>query len=214
VALDADDRLAPTFLADVLEALHAADGCNVVFTDFLAFGVRNGRLPYVVRDVKALMKDQWIPGAGSLFRRTLWEAAGAYCEADALRPGNEDWDFWLSAAEHGLRATHVPRPLYLYRQHGASMVTRLQYHDYETRTFIYQRHRPLFDRYGMKNVFLSGGYLCSAKAHWRRRERRHAMKLGVRSFLLSPGDCLRSVVDYVVRQLRPRRFAGHAAEMP
>jgi glycosyltransferase involved in cell wall biosynthesis len=199
--LDADDKLAPEFLAEALAALNAAH-CDAVFTDFMAFGVRSGRLPYQVDDVKALLKDQWIPGPGTLCKRTLWEKAGGYCEADALRPGNEDWDFWLSAAEQGLRVTHVPRPLYWYRQHVQSMVTRLQYHDYLTRVFIYERHRALFDQYGMGNVFLSGGYLSSAKAHWRRRERRRALRLGAQSFLLAPGECVRSISAQTRRWLR------------
>jgi glycosyltransferase involved in cell wall biosynthesis len=208
--LDADDKLAPTFLEETRGALRASP-CDAAFTDFLAFGVRTGVLPYRVRDVRALLTDQWIPGPGTLFRRTLYEAAGGYCEADELRPGNEDWDFWLSAAAHGLRATHVPRPLYLYRQHVASMVTRLQYHDYSTRVFISERHRSLFDRYGLTNAFLSDGSFSSAKASWRKHERRRAVRLGVRSFLLSPAGCVRSVADPTIRQLR--RLARQTVEV-
>lgn len=212
--LDADDRLAATFLEETLEALTARARCDAVFTDFLAFGFRSGRLPYRVRDVKALLRDQWIPGAGAMFARRLWETTGGYCEADALRHGNEDWEFWLSVAEHGLRATHVPRPLYCYRQHAESMVTRLHYHDYLTREFIYDRHRALFDRYRMKHAFLAGGYLSSAKAHWRKGERFEALGLGRRAFRLAPADCVRSLSRYTRRWLRNQWVAPRLISTP
>jgi glycosyltransferase involved in cell wall biosynthesis len=212
--LDADDKLAPRFLEEAFAAVQTPGSCDAVFTDFMAFGVRGGRIRFQVRDVKALLTGQWIPGPGTLFRRTLWERAGGYCEADELRAGNEDWDFWLSVAEHGLRAVHVPEPLYLYRQHAESMVTRLQYYDHLTRLFIYDRHRALFDQYGMKNAFLSGGCFCSAKARWQKHERRQAVSLGIRSLLLSPSGCTHSVVDQVVRLLRTRAFADQAPHIP
>lgn len=208
VPLDSDDCLAPTYLAEVLGAMEPE--CDAVFTDLIAFGARSGHLPYQVHDVKALLKEQWIPGAGTLFRRSVWEHAGGYCEADALRAGNEDWDFWLSVAERGLRVRHVPRPLYLYRQHQESMVSRLQLQDSLTREFIYQRHSQLFDRNGMKNTFLSGGYFESAKAHWRRQERGRAVQLGLHSFLLSPVSCARSFAQQALRLIRPHRLAQSA----
>jgi glycosyltransferase involved in cell wall biosynthesis len=201
VPLDADDRLAPTYLEKTLAA--AGDGeCNAVFTDFLAFGASSVRMPFRVGSVQTLMREQWIPGPGTLFPRELWEAVGGYCEADTLRPGNEDWEFWLSAADHGLKAVHVPEPLYMYRIHSESMMKRLEYCDYITREFIYSRHRALFDRYNMKSAFLSGGYLSSAKAHWRRRERRRAISLGVRSFSLSPGGSVRWLGEQALRLVR------------
>jgi glycosyltransferase involved in cell wall biosynthesis len=214
VPLDADDCLAPTYLAEVIDALEARPGCDAAFTDFVAFGAWNGPLPYDIRDVAALMKEQWIPGPGTLFRRALWDDVGGYCEADTIRLGNEDWDFWLNAAKRGLQVTHVARPLYLYRQHADSMVNRQQYHEHLTREFVHDRHRDLFARYGMANVFLSGGYFSSAKAHWQKRERRQAIRLGARSFALSPADCLRSVVDQAIRLLRPRRAVGQAVDGP
>jgi hypothetical protein len=95
----------------------------------------------------------------------------------------------------------VPRPLYWYRQHGDSMVHRQQYYEHLTREFVYLRHRDLFDRYGMKEVFLSRGYLSSAKTHWRKSEKRRALKLALSSFHLAPVDCLRRVAEQTSRWL-------------
>jgi glycosyltransferase involved in cell wall biosynthesis len=209
VPLDADDRLAPTYLQQTLDASEKGE-YDAAFTDFQVFGDLEGRTSYSVRDVPALLTEQWIPGAGTLFRRSLWEAVGGYCEADALRPGNEDWEFWLSAAERGFRAVNVPEPLYLYRLHAESMMRRLEYHDYQTREFIYRRHPALFDRYRLKNAFLSRGYLSSAKAHWRKGERPRAIALAARSLVLAPADCLRRLADQAIRSVRARPATGDA----
>jgi glycosyltransferase involved in cell wall biosynthesis len=206
--VDGDDLLAPTFLEAVIGRLGDTEAHDAVFTEFMAFGAGPSvRLRYHVRDIKALLTVQWIPGAGTLFRRALWERIGGYCEADALRPGNEDWDFWLAAAEYGLQTAHHPEPLYMYRQHATSMMQGLAYHDYSTREFICQRHEALFDRYGMKNVFLSRGYFGSAKAHWRRSQPADAIRLAVKSFQLEPLDFGRRLVWHGNRWLR-RRWSG------
>jgi glycosyltransferase involved in cell wall biosynthesis len=210
--LDSDDKLAPTYLAEVFDAFDADDTLNAVFTDFLEFGSRGNRLRLGKRDVKALLREQWIPGPGTSFTRSLWEAIGGYCEAEALRVGNEDWDFWVGAASYGLSVIHVPQPLYLYRQHGESMMQRLHYYEPQTRAFVYQRHRALFDRYGMRGVFLSRGYLSSAKAHWRNRERMQALWLGLRSFVLAPVDCVRCVSEQTGRWLERQRMTRRIRE--
>jgi glycosyltransferase involved in cell wall biosynthesis len=203
--VDSDDRLAPTYLQTVLDAIGDAGAYDAAFTEFMTFGAWSVRVPYAVRDVEALLTEQWIPGPGTLFRRDLWERIGGYCEADALRPGNEDWDFWLGAVEQGLRITHLPQPLYLYRQHATSMMHGLRYHDYATREFMYKRHRALFDRYEMRNLFLSRGYLLSAKAHWRKSEPLGAVRLAIKSFRLAPSDFLASIADTTNRWLQRRR---------
>ena len=54
-----------------------------------------------VKTPKDMIADQWIPGAGVLMRRSLYDRAGGYSEEEIFRSGNEDWDFWLSATESG-----------------------------------------------------------------------------------------------------------------
>jgi hypothetical protein len=114
-------------------------------------------------------------------RRSLWERVGGYCEAPDLRAGNEDWDFYLAAAEIGFIAGHIPEPLYYYRQHKESMVTRLRYTEYHTREFMYARHRQLFDHYGTKKVFLAEGYQRSAEAALSRGERLRTVFLAIKA---------------------------------
>jgi glycosyltransferase involved in cell wall biosynthesis len=213
--LDCDDMLAPEYLAATVAATGRPAAFDVVITDFDAFGVRRGRLVHPVRDLAALLQEQWIPGPGTLFHRRVWEAAGGYCEHETIRFGNEDWEFWISAAAHHVRVTRVPRPRYRYRQHVESMVHRQQLHEHITREFICRRHQALFARYpASRKVFLSGGYLAGAKAHWRRGQPVAACRLGLRALLTDPGHCLSTMWTMAARRYgarsAPRPAAGTA----
>lgn len=170
--LDADDLLHPEFLATCVALLKARPETDCVFADLELFGAETGVWRYGVKDARALTTCQWLPGAGALMRRTVWERAGGYWEERELCPGNEDWDFWLSAMEKGLSPAHIPEPLYRYRRHSGdvSLSVSLRHDDYRTRVFIYGRHRELFDRFGTGPSFLEAGYLTSARAAWERGE--------------------------------------------
>src|SRR5262249_8473611 len=50
----------------------------------------------------------------ALYRRQVWLQVGGY--DSAFTESGEDWDFWISAAQAGLRAGEVPEPLVDYRR--------------------------------------------------------------------------------------------------
>jgi len=177
LAVDADDTLHPTFLEKTITYLHAHPEKNCVFTDFQNFGEREGVVKFSVRDLPALLKEQWIPGAGTLFYRYLWEEAGGYCEDKQLIAGNEDWDFYLRLAEIGIEAGHIPEPLYFRRRHGDSLMTRLGYWDYQTRIYIYNNHQHLFDQNELGADFIAEGFLNSIISSIKNRKIFRSVKL-------------------------------------
>jgi hypothetical protein len=156
--------LAPGYLERVAGALDAHPEGNCAFTDFELFGAEVGFWRYKVRDVTALFDEQWLPGPGTLLRRSLWERVGGYCEAEPLRKGNEDWDFWLSAAERGFYALHIPEPLYRYRRHADSMSIWQKSYEHITRLFMYRRHKAFFDSHLAGSRFQARAYYASAGA--------------------------------------------------
>lgn len=193
MTIDCDDVVAPTHLEKLMRALADRPDCGAAYADYFMFAAQSGKREFPVRDVPALLREQWIPHGGALVRRTLWELANGYCEDEVFRVGNEDWDYWLSVAEKGLRAVRVPEPLYGYRQHAHSMTNcHFQYADFVTRERIYVRHRSLFDRFGMRRAFLSGGYRVSGRAFWRKGERLRGLRLLAYSAWLSPGEFARA----------------------
>jgi len=184
--LDADDKLAPTYLEKVGLALQKRPDVDCAYTDFQLFGARDGVWHNRVRDAATMTRGQWIPGPGTLMRRSLWERLGGYCEDPELYPTNTDWDFWLAAVAMGVQAIHAPEALYLYRCSESSMSARGKYYDFQTREFMYHRHRGLFDHFGTGNEFRAEGYLNSARAAWHRGERLRAVYLVANAWQLSP----------------------------
>jgi hypothetical protein len=141
-----------------------------------------------------LMRYLLPPGPGVLFRKELLERTTGYCEADALRAGLEDWEFWLRAAEADATVAYVPRVLYRYRQHGASLVSRLARAEHLVREFVYARHRRLFDRLNLRRPFLASGYRRSAKAAWKLKQRTEAIRLTLSALSLAPRDFIRAAL--------------------
>ena len=222
VPFDSDDRLESNFLAGLLAILDGEAAADCVFPDFALFGGQTGIEQYDVADIRTLLRRQWLPGPGCMYRRTLWERAGGYCEDPVLRAGNEDWDFWLSAAEAGFSARHLAEPLYQYRISPGSMGMRLRSVNYLTREFIFARHRALFDEYGEGATFRAEGYQVSAQAAYVRGERIRGLQLALRALRFNPrstqtlGIVARTVVPGAIANLARRwvrRFslanAGH-----
>ncbi len=208
VPFDSDDRLDPGFLAGLSQVLDAEPGADCVFPDFALFGDGSGIDRFAVEDTRTLLRRQWLPGPGCMYRRSLWERAGGYCEDPALRPGNEDWDFWLSAAEAGFTARHVPEPLYQYRMSAGSMGMRLRSVNDQTRDFIFARHRALFERYHEGPMFRAEGYLVSAQSSYLRGQHRRALRLALRALRLHPRS--RPTIGIIARSLVPRALADMA----
>ena len=167
--LDSDDVLMPDALKKLAIGLQNSKA-DIIFPDFRSFGTCEGTIHFEVKNAKDLLIYQWIPGSGTLMRKKIWDVVGGYCEDEILRSGNEDWDFYLSLAEVGFTAIHFSEPLYCYRQTPQSMSKHLQFVDYLTREFMYQRHKALFDQYHAGPAFLSEGYIRSARAWWQTRK--------------------------------------------
>lgn len=183
--LDADDSVMPEFLARTVDALDGSPATECVFTDFLLFGSESGVLRFGMRRMADLSLTQWIPGPGTLMRRPVWERVGGYCE-DRVLHGNEDWDFWLAAAELGVVVSHVPEPLYRYRKSTGSLSIVMRDYDIESRELIHRRHRRFFDTHGASRAFLAEGCLRTALSAAGKRRWRRALRMGARAARLSP----------------------------
>ncbi len=147
--LDADDRLAPTFVAECVAALQARPEAAFVYTDYRVFG----DTVYVERledyNLYNLLDRNTIPYA-SLMRRADWELAGGYDES--VRVNYEDWDFWLRLGERERFGFHLPRVLFEYRKSGPSMFTLAGERDTELRERIRSNHPGLYSREGRARI--------------------------------------------------------------
>jgi glycosyltransferase involved in cell wall biosynthesis len=142
--LDGDDRLHADFLMRTVPVLESAPDIGWVYTDCTLFGARDGFLEFPEYDVTLLLAHD-ICLAPSLFRKRDWERVGGYDET--FRVGQEDWDFWVSMAEMGLRGAHVAQRLYEYRQHSESMRSRSHQDIDISAEKLWARHKDFYERH-------------------------------------------------------------------
>jgi glycosyltransferase involved in cell wall biosynthesis len=117
-ALDADDRLAPTWFEKGLRVLDEQPSVAFVSHWLETFGDEQWTWTPERCDLPALLARNSVNGA-ALVRREAFEAVSGYDEA--LREGCEDWDFWLRLVERGWPGAIIPEVLFYYRRRADSM---------------------------------------------------------------------------------------------
>lgn len=117
VFLDADDRLMPDYLERTLPVLEAA-GTDVgyVYTQCRYFGSESGVSQFPDWELRRLLRWPFVHASALLKTEVVHE----HPYDEQRRPGVEDWDFYLTLAENGIRGILVDEPLLMYRKHGGS----------------------------------------------------------------------------------------------
>jgi hypothetical protein len=109
--LDADNRLAPTYVEVTTERLESDPGLDFVTTGMRGFGaLAYSWTPPSPDPVSILTRGA--PHQSSVFRRSLYERAGGF---DPRFRVVVDFEFWLRAALAGGRCEVVDQPLLEYR---------------------------------------------------------------------------------------------------
>jgi glycosyltransferase involved in cell wall biosynthesis len=113
--LDADDRLAKTYVEETLAALKAHPGTHFVYTEVEYFGAESGSYPIEAYNPETLTERNYVH-ASALMRRASFQEVGGY-DLGMRTSRYEDWDLWLRLAERGLHGFALRRPLLQYRKH-------------------------------------------------------------------------------------------------
>lgn len=118
-ALDADDRLVPTYLEKAVRILDGDPTLAFVSCWLRSFGAEEGVWRQDRCDLPALLGECTVLTA-ALVRRAAVLAVGGY---DDRMPeqGYEDWDLWLTLVERGHRGIIIPEVLFEYRRRPGSM---------------------------------------------------------------------------------------------
>lgn len=140
--LDADDRIAPTYMATAIPILEANSNVGLVYSGVEFFGEKTGKCdlpPYRFPDI---LLGNMIFNFG-FYRKADWEAVGGY-RLNMLY-GWEDYDFWLSLIELGREVVYIPESLCFYRQVPNSR-SELLTKDYLAKSYeqIYHNHPKLY----------------------------------------------------------------------
>jgi len=131
--LDADDKLAPTYIEKCVATLES-ENLDICYSYAQLFGDEDWIWKTADFDIKVLKKINCVPTA-AVFKRSIWKKVGGFNPeieigaeeraagrfvGGAPGRGYEDWNFWISIAEHGGRGKLIPEPLFYYRRHGGA----------------------------------------------------------------------------------------------
>jgi len=142
--LDADDYLAPAFLARTVPVLDAEPGIGVVYTWVGLVGSHHGVWRTGGFTLHELLTRCTIHVA-SLYRREIWSDVGGY--DGRFVESCEDWDFWLGAVAHGWTGRGVPEVLAYYRRTPASRELNARAPGVSARLMrsMVEKHRGLYE---------------------------------------------------------------------
>ncbi|MDQ2701768.1 MAG: glycosyltransferase family 2 protein [Pseudomonadota bacterium] len=118
--LDADDRIAPTYVEKAHAVLQARPEVGIVYCKAEKFGAASGAWELPAYSIRELAVDNVI-FVTSLFRRADWEHVGGFNEQ--LRHGVEDYDFWLKLVGMGREVVQLEETLFQYRVQSSSRTT-------------------------------------------------------------------------------------------
>ncbi|SRR5579883_821199 len=139
--LDADDRIAPTYLEQAVKCLDADPGVGIVYCEAEFFGEKTGRFELPAFNFPGILLGNMIFNS-SVYRKVDWEKVGGY--KDHFH-GWEDYDFWLSLLELGRDVVKLPDVLYFYRQVASSRSNSMTRQNWiEDYTRLFQNHSDLY----------------------------------------------------------------------
>jgi GT2 family glycosyltransferase len=120
-ALDADDRLEPTYFEKAMQVLDGDRSVTFVSCWLRTFGEKVWEWTPERCDLPTLLWENTVLTA-ALVRREAVVAVGGYDTAMPVQ-GDEDWDLWLTLVECGYRGVILPEVLFNYRRRAGSMST-------------------------------------------------------------------------------------------
>lgn len=120
-ALDADDRLEPTYFEKAVPVLERDASIAFVSCWLRTFGDEAWEWKPERCDLPTLLWEQTVLTA-ALVRRETVEAVGGY-DTEMPVQGGEDWDFWLTVAKRGYRGVILREVLFDYRRRPGSLST-------------------------------------------------------------------------------------------
>lgn len=153
VFLDADDKLARTFVEKTLKM--ARNGANdIVYTDMQLFGAVNDTFRARHFSTHTLLKTNYINNS-TLIKTSLLKQVGGY--KPEMHHGLEDWELYVTLVEAGAKPQYLPLPLVKYRQHQGALSRNMQGYSREKELVgqIKALHRGFYRKNGYyKTVFL------------------------------------------------------------
>ena len=111
--LDADDKIGKDYISQAVQVLSSNPEIGIVYCHAEFFGELNGKWNLPDFDLQLMLARNLIFNCG-LFRKVDYDKTSGY--NDNMREGWEDWDFWLSLIELGLKTYRMETVGFYYRK--------------------------------------------------------------------------------------------------
>jgi glycosyltransferase involved in cell wall biosynthesis len=140
--LDADDKIASTYLENAVKVFEDDASVKVVYGNANYFGNKTGNWELPDYSLAQLAKKNCIY-CSALFLRKDWEVGGGYDEK--MIYGLEDWDFWISLLKDGGKVIKLKEVCFYYRIRDNSMVRSITKEQKEELwSYLSQKHTAFF----------------------------------------------------------------------
>lgn len=145
--LDADDKIADTYIEKAVYMLESGFDIGVVTTNqVMSFGAKNGLEGNAREGGTELFIGHYNNQVScSMFRKVVWEACGGYDEK--MREGFEDWDFWIRLTDKGLKIATIKEPLFFYRIKEESMWTTCERKKPQLIKYMVEKNKAIYWKY-------------------------------------------------------------------
>lgn len=153
--LDADDLVSPTYLEKGVAVFVGDSSVGVVYSMADKFGAVSGLWHLPEYSSSLILKENMV-FCSAMFYRDSWEGVGGY--NTNMKHGWEDWDFWLSISELGLRFVRIPEVLFHYRVKESSMTASMGYaQKFRMMSRLVLNHPRLYTRQALAVLFGNSG---------------------------------------------------------
>ncbi|AVQ82237.1 hypothetical protein C4F17_15430 [Variovorax sp. PMC12] len=137
--LDADDRIAPTYIEKAVFVLEHS-GYGVVSPGLQFFGNRSEVWMPHARPTLDMLLEGNNALTCAVYKKAMWRKAGGYRDSDPTTGHiHEDWLFWVRLAALGARFLTLNEPLFFYRSHGGTLSNSREVLENEVQKILVRR---------------------------------------------------------------------------
>lgn len=141
--LDSDDKISPEYLKKAVEVYDKDNGIGIVYSFTKYFGRKNSLCKLPGFSLPEMLFHNLIP-ASAFFLKKDWSQCGGYNKN--MKYGWEDWDFWLSLLELGVKVHRIPEVHFYYRVNQKSMLDSMKReHKIAMRAQVMRNHLSFYE---------------------------------------------------------------------
>lgn len=143
--LDADDKIGPEYIENVLNIFKTDENISLVYSQAMYFGIKNGRMPLRRFNYLEMLKENMI-FCSAVFRREDFSTTGEYDEN--LRTGYEDWDLYIRLLNDGSNVVQLDNVHFFYRIKEKSMLTSIdEMKQKQLNSYLYHKYHDIYERH-------------------------------------------------------------------